>query len=97
MLSVPTYSRYDPNIPLSIPFHPPCLQVFAQALKHQLFGKVAGLVDKSIVDKDTLYTAMSALHAEYHHHYLKIDYAELDETAREQYWGCMPGQEVRPE
>lgn len=52
-----------------------------------------GTVDKSIVNKDILFTVMSSLHEEYDH-CLKLDYAELNEAAHEQYWLCIPGQEV---
>lgn len=77
------------------PFHPPCFQVFAQALKYQISGKIYGVADISNVSKEILWTAMSKLHEEYHHA-LSLDYSELEEDAREQYWGCTPGQEVSP-
>jgi hypothetical protein len=88
------YSSYDPDEPFGVPFHPPCFRVFAQVLRYQLSGEVTGLVDGGIVNKGILYTVMSGLHEEYDH-CLKADYAELNDATKEQYWGCMPGQEVR--
>ena len=87
------YSDYDADEPFGAPFHPPCFRVFAQSLRYQLSGEVAGVVDQGIVDKKILYTVASGLHEEYAH-CLKLDYEELSDDVRDQYWACMPGEEV---
>jgi hypothetical protein len=92
--SFSTYSEYNPDEPTGFPFHEPCFQVFAQALRYQLSAEIKGVADLKLIDKDVLYSTMAKLHEEYDH-CLKVDYAELNEVAQEQYWYCEPGSEVR--
>ncbi|KAH8687792.1 hypothetical protein BGZ60DRAFT_16482 [Tricladium varicosporioides] len=87
------YMTFEPGDTFAAPFHPPCFQVFAQVLKYQRSGKIDGVADISSISKEILWTAMSKLHEEYEH-VLSLDYGELEEDAREQYWGCTPGHEA---
>lgn len=88
-----SYSSYDPDVPLSVPFHTDCFEIFARALTYSLKGKVSSGVDLSIVDKDLLFAAMAKLHKGYAH-VLSLSYGELQRSAREQYWGNNTGYEV---
>ncbi|KUJ13318.1 uncharacterized protein LY89DRAFT_156806 [Mollisia scopiformis] len=102
------YSNYDPNEPLAVPFHEDCFVLLSKAIYYSLHGnippnlgkgeKITGEGDEVLgfVSKDVLYAAMKKLYVtdSYDHCLSEVDYAELNVTTREQYWGCIRGEEA---
>ena len=88
-------SYEDPDEEFTAPFHPPCFQIFAQALRYLRSGEIAGIADLKEVSKEVLYAAMKKCYADYERH-LELDYGELGDANTEQYWDHCPGYEVCP-
>jgi len=77
-----------------MPFHDLCFKIFAQVLRNKTAIRDNHWnPDTSIVDKDILFDTMSSLFVEYQRA-LNLNYNELDEHKREQYWECRDGDEV---
>ncbi|KAF8851868.1 hypothetical protein BDZ45DRAFT_131178 [Acephala macrosclerotiorum] len=108
-VSIVTYSNYDPNEPLAIPFHEDCFILLSKAIYYHLYGNVppnlgegekltGGENDLALgfVSKDALYAALKKLYVmdSYGHYLTEVDYGELSEMVMEQYWCCFRGQEA---
>lgn len=88
-------SRYSfPDEEFAAPFHPPCFQVFAQALRYLRSGRVAGIAESEEVSKELLYEAMKRSYGGNYEPHLELDYGELGDVNSEQYWDNVPGYEV---
>ncbi|KAE8450747.1 hypothetical protein EG329_005660 [Mollisiaceae sp. DMI_Dod_QoI] len=107
-VSLAVYSNYDPNEPLAIPFHEDCFVLLSKVIHYHLHGtvppnlsegeKFTGEDDLALgfVSKEALYVAMKKKYVmdSYDHCLTNVDYAELSDLVREQYWDCVRGTEA---
>jgi hypothetical protein len=107
-LTFKSYSDYDPNTPLAVPFHEDCFLLLSKVIYRSLHGKVPEDLSKGesltgkdgealgFVSKEALYGALKRLYvrSSYDHCLTNVDYGELQEMVKEQYWFCVRGHEV---